>query len=230
MNTREKKSLIFLSVLCFFLLLNWGDVVMLSCYHIYICTLYLYVLYISIYICTFWGAFPWTRFKNITTLLLEIRPSDLVWIFGRFTLPETAANSPVEVLGWSIWSFIPLFTGFLLLYIPNGWDLGISGCHQQYPLKIDDKGRRSPKAFWGLRSIFKGEILVLRSVHSLGFQTPAEEVFGPQKPTQMTFSAAIWKTRDWVYMCLCQRYPEFHARCTDWGISCTKVLKISGLA
>ena len=33
-----------------------------------------------------------------------------------------------------------------------------------------------------------------------------------------------------MYMCLCQRYPEFHARCTDWGISFTKVLKISGLA
>ena len=30
---------------------------------------------------------------------------------------------------------------------------------------------------------------------SLGFQTPCEEVFGPQKHTQKTFWAGIWKTR-----------------------------------
>ncbi len=29
----------------------------------------------------------------------------------------------------------------------------------------------------------------------VGFQTPCEEVIRPQKPTQKTFSAAIWKTR-----------------------------------
>ena len=36
---------------------------------------------------------------------------------------------------------------------------------------------------------------------SLGFQTPGEEVFGPQKPTQKTFSEAVWKTRDIKHHC-----------------------------
>ena len=35
-------------------------------------------------------------------------------------------------------------------------------------------------------------------VQPLGFQTPCdEEVFGPKKPTQKTFSAGIWKAREY---------------------------------
>ena len=38
-----------------------------------------------------------------------------------------------------------------------------------------------------------------RIVITLGFQTPGEEVFGPQKHTSNTFSGGIWKTRVIVY-------------------------------
>ena len=52
---------------------------------------------------------------------------------------------------------------------------------------------------------------------TLGFQRPCEEIFGPQKPTQKTFSAGIWKTRV-IVIC-----PDF---CMCWGCFISSVLNL----
>ena len=55
--------------------------------------------------------------------------------------------------------------------------------------------------------------MILEAVDTLGFQTPPEKVFGPQNPTQKTFSEAVWKTRDnlwWI--------GRFFETCCHWKL------------
>ena len=52
-----------------------------------------------------------------------------------------------------------------------------------------------PRCFCGLNVCYQSEILQ-RSEVALGFQTPCEDVFGPQKlPKRPSDQVYIWKTR-----------------------------------